>query len=156
MDRMCLGNLAWSKSIELLSHINRAPDDSALNPVERFFAPCSKATVNNIYPYDFYGNHLNSKKEVFDKELCYKNFEFSAKRLQADLSTIQLNGNNPMVRIRLEKAALQFFNGAFSSIDYALYLKGPKNIPTEMRKKNRNLGNMVTQALTISMVQLSS
>jgi len=128
MDRMCLGNFAWSKSVELLVHFTRAPGNSPLNPVERCFAPLTRSMANKIYPYDFYGNHLNSRKEIINPQLCLKNFEFQANLCASHLRGTNIHGSNPFVQVRTIPATLSFFGGEFSSSDYQLFLHSPSKV----------------------------
>jgi len=76
LHRMCLGYLAYLHQIELLIHFTRAPGDSPLNPVERTFAPLSRAMANEFYAHNFFGEHLNARKQVVDDQLCQKKLPF--------------------------------------------------------------------------------
>ena len=134
MDRMCLGNFAWTQKIELTVHFTRAPGDSPLNTVERTFAPLTRAMANQIYSHNFYGEHLNSRKQVVDPDLCLKNFTFSANRCARDLRSTKIHGRHAFVSVQMEPAIITFFNGAFTSTEYETYLHQPTKLDEEKRK----------------------
>lgn len=134
MDRMCLGNLAWKEHVELLAHFTRAPGDSPLNPVERTFAPLTRAMANQIYSHDFFGNHLNSRRQIVDKDLCKRNFVFQANRCAVHLRKANIHGKHPAVYVRLEPAVLQFFGGAFNNTEYNLFLHQPTKLDDDKKK----------------------
>ncbi|XP_023315989.1 uncharacterized protein LOC111693952 isoform X2 [Trichogramma pretiosum] len=53
-----------------------APGRLAFNRVERRMAPLSKALSGVILTYNFYGDHINSRRETEDSELEINNFEY--------------------------------------------------------------------------------
>ncbi|KAL7287658.1 hypothetical protein TKK_0018299 [Trichogramma kaykai] len=54
-------------------------------------APLSRALSGVILPYDFYGNHLDSKKECVDKELELKNFAKAGETLSEIWSEMEID-----------------------------------------------------------------
>ncbi|CAG8569541.1 15189_t:CDS:2 [Cetraspora pellucida] len=75
--------LKENKALDLdyLTICTHAPYQSAYNSVKRSMAFLSEKLTGITLPIDEYGVHLDSQKNVVNKELAQYNFEFSENRL---------------------------------------------------------------------------
>ena len=89
-----------------MNAITHDPGMSAYNYVERRMSPLSKALTGVLFPYDSFGNHLDSDRKTVDIEMEKSNFR-KAGNILADIRSQLILDGHPVVAEYVENDASQ-------------------------------------------------